>query len=118
MIMSATDHGTLVEQLRAAADPTRLAILDLLRRRDQCVCHIIEELELKQSVISHHLGVLRRAGLVTSYPHPDDRRWLYYRLNWDALDEILHQLVGIAERGDYDPTPMPCPIDAPASVAE
>lgn len=118
MTTLAIEHDQLAEQLRAAADPTRLAILDLLRRRDQCVCHIIEELELKQSVISHHLGVLRRAGLVSSYPHPNDRRWLYYQLNWDALDDLLHRLDGITDRSDYDPAPMPCPIDAPPSEVE
>ena len=61
---------------QALADPTRLAILELLRGRDQCVCHLVEALNLKQSLISHHIGLLRRAGLVVSYPGalgvPDD----------------------------------------------
>ena len=68
---------TNVEALAALADPTRLHIVALLRRRDHCVCHLVDELGLKQSLVSHHVGVLRRAGLITSYPHASDRRWLY-----------------------------------------
>jgi DNA-binding transcriptional ArsR family regulator len=37
-----------------------------LRHRDHCVCHLVERLSLKQSVIWHHVGVLRRAGLTLS----------------------------------------------------
>lgn len=105
----------LAEALRVLADPTRLAILDLLRNRDQCVCHIVEALDLKQSAISHHLGILRRSGMVLTYPHSDDRRWLYYRLNRDALATTLSDLDWLTDSSQYDPTPMPCPIDAPAS---
>lgn len=58
--------------------PTRLAILDILREGEQCVCHMETELGLRQAHISQHLMVLREAGLVT------DRRdgWnIFYRLN-------------------------------------
>lgn len=115
--MTATieSRESLAETLKVLADPTRLAILDLLRNRDQCVCHIVETLDLKQSAISHHLGTLRRSGMVLSYPHAEDRRWLYYRLNREAIDTTLADLNWLADDSQYDPTPMPCPIDAPAS---
>ena len=109
--MSLTEARTLVEPLTALADPTRLQIIGVLRRQDHCVCHLVEGLDLKQSLISHHIGVLRRAGLVTSYPHPDDRRWLYYRLNRDALRSVTCALDQLADDAEYDPTPLPCPID-------
>ena len=54
------------EAFAALADPTCLAILESLRHRDHCVCHLVERLSLKQSVIWHHVGVLRRAGLTLS----------------------------------------------------
>ncbi|CAN5237337.1 hypothetical protein BH23CHL1_BH23CHL1_18210 [soil metagenome] len=104
-----TEH---LDQLSALADHTRFAILSLLRRQDQCVCHFVEELGLKQSVVSHHVGVLRRAGLISSYPHATDRRWLYYRLNRDALDGLAGQLSWLLDDGEYDPTPLPCAADA------
>lgn len=57
--------------------PTRLAILDILRDGEQCVCHMEAVLKLRQAHISQHLMVLRDAGLVS------DRRdgWnIYYRV--------------------------------------
>lgn len=106
--MTSTMTLPSAEQLRALGDPTRLAILALLRTRDHCVCHLVEQLGLKQSLVSHHVGLLRRAGLVTSYQYPGDRRWVYYQLNRDALQEITAQLGWLVDDGDYDPTPLPC----------
>jgi ArsR family transcriptional regulator len=100
-----------LDHISAIADPTRLAILALLRRRDHCVCHLVEQLELKQSVVSHHVGILRRAGLITSHPHPTDRRWLYYRVNRDALATLVESLQWLADDAEYDPTPLPCGAD-------
>ncbi len=98
----------------ALADPTRLAILGLLRQRDHCVCHLVETLDLKQSVISHHVGVLRRAGLITAHPHSRDRRWLYYRLNRPALSRAAEALAWLLDDTVYDSTPLPCPPDGAA----
>src|SRR5437763_16581664 len=95
----------------ALSDSTRVQILTLLRRQDHCVCHLVERLELKQSIVSHHVGILRRAGLISSYPHPTDRRWLYYRLNRLALAELAAQLGWLTDDSEYDPTPLPCPAD-------
>ena len=62
---------------RALADRTRLRILHLLKKRERCVCHIMDVLEISQPNVSRHLGYLKRAGLVL------DRRqglWRHYRL--------------------------------------
>jgi ArsR family transcriptional regulator len=109
--MPMIEAGELVEPLGALADPTRLEIVGRLRRQDHCVCHLVDELGLKQSLVSHHIGVLRRAGLVTSYPHRADRRWLYYRLNREAFRTLNFSLSLLADDAEYDPTPLPCPID-------
>ncbi len=117
----AVDTSTLLgryEQLAALADPTRLAILAQLRRQDQCVCHLVERLELKQSIVSHHVGILRRAGLINSQPNPSDRRWLYYRLDRDTLAEVAEQIAWLLDDSDYDPTPPPCPAGTTADTAE
>ena len=98
-------------EFAALSDPTRARILELLARQDRCVCHLIDDLELGQSIISHHIGVLRRSGLVGSYPHPRDRRWMYYRLNRDRIRELGRALLEIATIDDYNPERLPCPID-------
>ena len=74
------DAQALAALLRALGDPTRLAIAAMLRREDEplCVCHIEARFALSQPTISHHLRVLRDAGLATS-----ERRgtWVYYALD-------------------------------------
>lgn len=55
----------LDELLRAAADLTRLRILNLLRHGSVCVCDLQRVLELAQPKVSRHLAVLRHAGLVS-----------------------------------------------------
>lgn len=114
MSIQTEERSATLDQLAALADPTRFAILALLRRQDQCVCHFVEELGLKQSVVSHHVGVLRRTGLISSYPHATDRRWLYYRLNRETLDGLSGQLDWLLDTSDYDPTPLACAADAAA----
>jgi ArsR family transcriptional regulator len=101
----------------ALADPTRLAILDLLRARDQCVCHLVEALGLGQSIVSHHVGVLRRAGIVASYPHATDRRWLYYRIDRAALTPLAAHLYRLQDAAGYNPEPLPCAADDRATGA-
>lgn len=67
----------LAERLKALADPTRLRMLDLLARRDAplCVCEITERFPVHQPTISHHLRILRQAGLISG-----EKRgvWSYY----------------------------------------
>jgi ArsR family transcriptional regulator len=66
--------------LKAIADPTRLTMLALLAAQVDalCVCHLEAHFHLSQPTISHHLKVLREAGLVTS-----ERRgaWVHYALD-------------------------------------
>jgi predicted transcriptional regulator len=50
--------------LRVIADEKRLRILQLLVKQECCVCEIMARLELGQSLVSHHLGVLKQAGVV------------------------------------------------------
>lgn len=87
--------------LKAIADPHRLTILATLARAkdDVCVCDFTDGLPLNQPTVSHHLRILREAGLVTC-----ERRgtWVYYRLARgvraqlsDALTAIFSQKVSV-----------------------
>lgn len=55
-------------RLKALADPRRRAIVELIRRRGEetCVCELEGHFEVAQSTLSHHLKVLREAGLIES----------------------------------------------------
>ena len=81
--------------LKALAEPARWQILERLTAEELCVCHLVEELGLPQPLVSHHLKVLRAAGLVESERF---RQWTYYRLRREALASVADELAGIAER--------------------
>jgi ArsR family transcriptional regulator, arsenate/arsenite/antimonite-responsive transcriptional repressor len=83
------------EWLRAVAEPLRWRILELLGREELCVCHLVELLDAPQSLVSHHLRVLRDAGLVETERF---RYWTYYRLDRGALGVLAHQLLDLAGR--------------------
>ncbi len=84
-----TDLEGLSQILRILADSNRLRILRLLTRQEMCVCDVMDHLGLGQSLVSHHLGMLKRAGLV------QDRReaqWVYYSVVSEKLDELRQAL--------------------------
>jgi ArsR family transcriptional regulator len=87
------------EGLRAVADPLRWRILESLRSEDLCVCHLVEVLGAPQSLVSHHLRVLRKAGLVET---ERCRYWTYYRLNRAALAALGQQLIDLTSGGRSD----------------
>src|SRR6201997_200317 len=85
----------LATLLKAIADPFRLTMLATLAANEHevCVCDFTDALPLNQPTVSHHLRILREAGLVTS-----ERRgtWVYYRLATDArtrLDAALDSAI-------------------------
>ena len=83
------DLDRLTGFARATADPTRAAVLELLRFGERCVCDLQSDLDIAQSRLSFHLKVLRDAGLVIDRR---EGRWSYYSLTPQAIEE-LHDLV-------------------------
>jgi ArsR family transcriptional regulator len=83
-----------VKLLSAIADPTRLRIIEMLSGACDsiCVCDITTQFDLGQPTISHHLKVLRDAGLVSW-----EKRglWVYYSLNRPAFEEMAAYLSGL-----------------------
>ena len=83
------------ETFKALSDPTRREILRLLRDRAKTAGEIGSHFDMTGATISHHLSVLREAGLIS-----DDRRgkYIYYELNLSVLDEITGWIAGL--KGD------------------
>src|SRR5881398_3176959 len=81
--LSESERDELAGRFKALADPTRVAIVNVLSAADEvCVCNLTATFELSQPTISHHLRILREAGLVDA-----TRRgtWSYYRLVPEAV---------------------------------
>jgi ArsR family transcriptional regulator len=73
----------------ALSDETRLALLDMLRDGERCVCDLQDAMDAAQSRLSFHLKVLKQAGLVRDRK---EGRWSYYSLAPEAL-EAAHDVV-------------------------
>jgi ArsR family transcriptional regulator, arsenate/arsenite/antimonite-responsive transcriptional repressor len=85
--------------LQAIADPTRRRILHALKERGGCsigkqsgLCasDIEERIHLSQPTISHHMGILKDAGLVQA---KKQGQWMWYRRNEKALGELARKLL-------------------------
>lgn len=72
---------------KAIGDPIRLQLVDVLRKHagKVCVCELVPLFDLSQPTVSHHLKVLREAGIVAS-----ERQglWAYYYVIPDSLEEL------------------------------
>jgi ArsR family transcriptional regulator len=87
-----TDRRT--EVLKALAEPVRWRIVERLGSEELCVCHLVEDLGIPQPLVSHHLKVLRAAGIVESERF---KQWIYYRLLPDAVAAVADDLSAVTK---------------------
>lgn len=80
---------------KALNDPTRRQMLDLLREGDLTAGEIADRFDMTKPSISHHLDLLRQAGLVES---TKQGQFITYTLNTSVLDELLSWLMGLGHQ--------------------
>ncbi|GGU94415.1 transcriptional regulator [Actinomadura cremea] len=90
--LAAEEAAELARVFKALGDPVRLQLLSMIASHaggEVCVCDLTPEFELSQPTISHHLKLLREAGLIDG-----ERRgtWVYYRLVPEATDRLADVL--------------------------
>jgi ArsR family transcriptional regulator len=96
------DESEVAEAFKALSDPTRVKILSLLKAKGRSCCDLISRSEpglcacdietavgLSQAAISHHMGLLKRAGLVEAEKRG---RWMYYRRNEAAFARLADRI--------------------------
>lgn len=106
LLSAPLDEGQAVELskvFKALGDPVRLRLLSMIASKaggEVCVCDLTPAFDLSQPTISHHLKLLRQAGLIDC-----ERRgtWVYY---W-SLPEMTDRLAGILARPVGEPLPAP-----------
>lgn len=91
--MRARDAAALDGALAALADPTRRAVVDLLRRRAHRAGELSEALDISPPALSRHLRVLKRSGLIADDEPEHDARVRLYRLQPERFTS-LHDWVG------------------------
>lgn len=91
--LSDTDAQTLAAGFAALADPVRLRLLSLIAAADAdgvCACNLVEPVGRSQPTVSHHLKILREAGLVSGERHGT---WVYYRALTDQIAALREALL-------------------------
>ena len=79
---------------KALSDETRQNILRMLEQREMCVCEIVGSFDVSQPTISHHLDILKRAGLIESKRRGQN---IYYSLNRDWFKECCSDFLSMFE---------------------
>lgn len=105
--LGAPEAAQLARVGKALSDPKRLGILGWLAGGEQCVCDLCDCCGMGQSLLSHHLKVLKEAGLVADRR---EGRWAYYRLVREGAGPLEAYLGRLAEAA-------PAPVSAPACSA-
>ena len=80
---------------KALNDPTRRAILEMLKNKDLTAGEIAEKFHMSWPSVSHHLALLKRAGLVVSIK---EGQFVYYSINTTVMDEMLKWLLQLKSK--------------------
>lgn len=80
---------------KALNDPTRRAILELLRKKDMTAGEIADQFNISKPSISHHLDLLKQAKLVVSVK---EGQFIFYSINTTVMDEMLKWLMQLSSK--------------------
>ena len=78
---------------KALGDENRIRILHLLKSGEKCACHLLEELDISQPTLSHHMKILCDAKIVSGRK---EGKWMYYTICYEgakATGEMLQALL-------------------------
>lgn len=90
----------IASMFKAFCDENRLQILDLLRDGERCACRILEEMQITQPTLSHHMKILCDSGVVVGRK---EGKWMHYSISKNGLENVmkyLKELMKNAKIGD------------------
>lgn len=93
------------EIYKALGDETRLEIITMLFGKELCVCDIIDACTKSQPAISHHLKILKHAGLLQDRK---EGKWVFYRINYEQVKVIKSFIDNIMTHENDCVTCVPC----------
>ena len=83
------DYNEIVKVFKAFSDEKRLIILELLQSGEKCACKLLEELNIGQSTLSHHMRILCESNVVTGRK---EGKWTYYSINSEGVKKVQELL--------------------------
>lgn len=78
-------------KIKALADENRLAIMMSLQQKEKCACYLLEELNISQSTLSHHMRLLCDSGLVD---YRKEGKWMHYSLSREGVNAFREMIDG------------------------
>jgi len=91
-------HDEDAKIFKAFCDENRLMIIAILRSGEKCACVLLEELEIAQSTLSHHMKILCDSGIVASRK---EGKWTYYFLSVEGCNKIKQRLAELTAMTDH-----------------
>lgn len=76
-------HKDNAKVFKAFCDEKRLAILELLQSGEKCACELLEQIDISQSTLSHHMKILCNSGIVTGRK---DGKWMHYSISQNGTE--------------------------------
>ena len=83
---------------KAFCDGRRIEIIRLLSDGEKCACKLLEELEISQPTLSHHMKILCDSGIINSRK---EGKWMQYSLDLDVMNEVYKTVGRLMIPGDY-----------------
>lgn len=83
------NNKEIATMFKALADENRIQILKLLKEGEKCACHILEEMNVSQPTLSHHMKILCDAGIVTGRK---EGKWMHYSISKEAHSKVKESL--------------------------
>ena len=83
------DNKEIAIIFKAFCDENRIQILEMLREGEKCACHILEEMQITQPTLSHHMKILCDAGVVVGRK---EGKWMHYSISEIGLENVMKYL--------------------------
>ncbi|MGN0154550.1 MAG: ArsR/SmtB family transcription factor [Lachnospiraceae bacterium] len=83
------DNRKTAIMFKAFCDENRLQILQLLRDGEKCACRLLEEMQITQPTLSHHMKILCDSGVVTGRK---EGKWMHYSISKQGLEDVMYFL--------------------------
>lgn len=83
------DNKKTAVLFKAFCDENRLRILELLRDGERCACHLLEEMQITQPTLSHHMKILCDSGVVVGRK---EGKWMHYSISDAGVDAAMEYL--------------------------
>jgi ArsR family transcriptional regulator len=98
----------IAQWLKIFSEPNRLLLLEKIIDGVQCNCELGDSLQMAPNLISHHLSVLRDAGIIEAERDPVDARWIYYSINTEVMDELRQNIDDFLNSSRVQPRKLTC----------